>query len=376
MLPHRSRTGVAALFVLLALSSCGGGAASDSPPPALAGNEFGIAARPTNSTCRPPAQPMQPPVSLRATGCVDATAPTHPAPGLIPYGVASPLWSDGAAKQRFMALPEGARIHVVAAGAGGTTDEGHFDFPVGTVLMKSFLFAGKLIETRLFSKTRVDSWTGTSYAWNDEQSDATLVSQDGTTKSITNDGGKSQDWTFPSRSDCLLCHNDVVGFSLGLETRQLNILFDYPSHVRANQIATLEHIGVFDGPVRALPPLPDPGAGSDPATLDDRAHSYLHANCAICHRPGGNFPGIDMRYGVALADMKLCGLEVTKGTAGALPPEAARRLVPAHPEQSVTYTRMATVDTTVRMPQIATAVVDPVGTPLIAAWIKSIAACP
>ena len=76
------------------------------------GGPFGIAARPSKQTCIAPAKYDQPTALLSATGCFDPKDPKKPAPGLIPYDVNSPLWSDGADKQRFMALPDGALIHV------------------------------------------------------------------------------------------------------------------------------------------------------------------------------------------------------------------------------------------------------------------------
>jgi hypothetical protein len=372
-----------AVFAVLASAALGcqssDGAASDVPPDGSDG--FGLSSRPSNRTCKPPARYTDPPATLGATGCVDPHDPTRPAAGLIPYGVQSPLWSDGAAKERFLALPDGAKIHVKdcarepdrcqpAAEGGSTDDEGHFELPVGTVLMKNFLFGGKIFETRLFMRFTETRWVGYSYAWNADHTEAKVVGIDGMHADVANDSGASQGWAFPSRSDCLLCHNDVVGDSLGLETRQLNIDHRYPSGVTSNQIATLDHIGLFDAAVKPLAPYPDPAGGG---SLDERARSYLHANCAICHRPEGKFPGIDVRWGVALAAMGVCNQGSTKGTAGAAAP--AQRLVPGHPEQSTVYTRMATLEGDTRMPQVATAVVDPLGTPLIAEWIKSLSAC-
>jgi uncharacterized repeat protein (TIGR03806 family) len=378
--PTRASLVAAALLV----AACSSSAPEDPGPKA---GMPGMPGRPANATCKPPASYSQPAARLSATGCADPADPKKPAPGLIPYTVASPLWSDGATKQRFMALPDGQTIHVkdctrepgtckTKAEGGTPDDEGHFVFPTGTVLVKSFALAGKLVETRLFTKLREDRWIGYGYRWNEEQTDATIVPEDGAGVDLRNEAGQPQRWVFPSRNDCLLCHNDVVGFSLGPETRQLAVPFRYPSGVTENQLDALERIGVFDAPVKRLPPLPDPAAGDDPATADARARSYMHANCAICHRPQGNFPGIDMRFEVPLGAMGVCNLEPTKGTAEAGPPETAKRLAPGHPEQSTTYTRMTTLDGTVRMPQVATGVVDPLGTRLVSDWIKRITACP
>jgi hypothetical protein len=353
---------------------------------------FGLAARPSNATCKPPAKYLEPVMLLSATGCVDPQDPGKPAPGMIPYDVASPLWSDGASKERFMSIPDGTLIHVKdcmrepdtckpTAQGGTSDDDGHLGFPLGTVLMKNFLFQKKSFETRLFVKYRDDFWVGYSYIWNAQHTDATIAAEDGVTMPVMNDSGMMQSWYFPSRSDCLLCHNKSVGFSLGPETQMLNIDYAYPGGVKANQLATLEHIGMFDGPVKRIAPLPNPASGimgmvNDPATAVVRARSYMHANCAICHRPEGDYPDIDLRFGVDLKAMNLCNVDPNKGTLTITPPTRAKRLVPGNPQLSVTYLRTTTLDEKVRMPQIATSIVDPVGTRLISDWIKGITACP
>jgi hypothetical protein len=353
---------------------------------------FGLMTRPSNQTCKPPASAFSPAMLLTATGCVDAKDPTKPAPGLIPYTVASPLWSDAAAKNRFMAIPDGTVVHIKncttepdtckpAAEGGTTDDEGHFEFPTGTVLMKEFLFKGKRFETRLWAKMSDALWVGYSYAWNAQQTEATLVDETGSDKPVMNDAGMMQSWHYPSRSECTECHNAVVGFSLGPEVMNFNIAFKYPSGVTANQLDTLAHIGYFDAPVKKAPPLLDPRSGlmgtvDDPATLEARARSYLQANCAICHRPEGNFQGLDMRFGIDLKAMNLCDVEPIKGTDPIVPANKAKRLVPGHPELSVMWGRMSTTDPVRRMPQIATALPDPAGTLIISDWIKSITKCP
>jgi hypothetical protein len=348
------------------------------------GGPFGIAARVGPQTCKPPADATKPAMLLSATGCVDPQDPTRPAASLIPYDVNSPLWSDGADKQRFMAIPDGALIHVKdcsrepalckSAAEGGTTDdEGHFEFPVGTVLVKSFLFGGKFLETRLFVR-RADMWYGYSYQWNDAQTDATIVGEFGLNKPITN-AGKPQSWYFPSRSDCAECHNDTVGASLGLETIQLDRSYKYPSGQTADQLATLEHLGILDAPITRLPPLVDPRV-PDPTgmKLEPRVRSYLHANCAICHRPEGTYSAIDLRYGVSLADTNMCNVDPNKGDLGVM---GVKRLAPNDLAKSVILLRMKAPDkVSGRMPQLASSVLDPTGIDLVTSWIKSITKCP
>jgi hypothetical protein len=349
------------------------------------GGPFGLAARPPNQTCKPPPAVDKPIEKLSATGCVDPADPKKPAASLIPYDVISPLWSDGAAKQRFMAIPDGALIHVKDCTRtpneckpleeGGTApDDGHWELPVGSVLVKSFLFQNKFVETRLFVRFATE-WAGYSYQWNAAQTEATLVGEFGDNQPIVNNTGAMQNWYFPARADCMTCHHEAFGFSLGTETIQMNKTFAYPGGTTANQIATLEHIGMFDAPVRPLPSLVNPTANNQAQTLEARARSYLHANCAICHRPGGEYQAIDMRFTTALKDMSICNVMPDKGELGVV---GAMRLFPASPAKSVMTLRMLAKDKNAgRMPQIATSVIDTAGEKVVADWITQVVkTCP
>jgi uncharacterized repeat protein (TIGR03806 family) len=361
----------------------GSGGGADAGPDAYVrtmGGPFGLDKRPGPQTCKAPADPNMPAAKLSATGCADPMDIKKPAASLIPYDVNSPLWSDGAAKQRYMAVPDGAVIHVKdcmrepsACAMGGTTDDdGHWLMPVGTVLVKHFLFNGKFNETRLYIRF-ADKWVGYSYEWNAAQTEATLVDAAGATKMIMGAAGM-QSWYYPSREDCNTCHNETVGFTLGPETRQMNKAFMYGATM-ANQIATLEHIGLFDAPVRTmgLDPLPTPTTTGPATTLDARARSYIHANCAICHRPGGEYPAIDLRWSTALKDANICNVDPNKGDVGV---PTSKRFVPGMPGQSVLYLRMNTLNKLARMPQLATSVIDPLGTKLVSDWITATKTCP
>ena len=145
--------------------------------------------------------------------------------------------------------------------------------------------------------------------------------------------------------------------------------------VAANQIQTLEHIGLFDAPVRTtgLDALPLPTATGTPQTLEARTRSYMHANCAICHRPGGEYPAIDLRWSTALKDMNICNVDQNKGDVGV---PTSKRMVPGMPGQSTLYLRMNTLDKLARMPQLATSVIDTVGTKLVLDWITATKMCP
>lgn len=311
--------------------------------------------------------PSAPPVAdtfpqlLSQTGCVDAEDPTKPAAGLIPYDVNSPLWSDGAEKERFFAIPDGQTITITA--------DQDFDLPIGSVAMKTFSVGGKRIETRLFMRHDDGGWAGYTYEWNDAGTDANLLPA-GKAKAL----GGSAAWAYPSRTQCLQCHSLATGGTIGLETAQLNRDEVYVSTNRiSNQLATLDHIGMFATPLAQRPAdaprLSDP-AGKDP--LEARARSYLHANCAHCHRPMGGGQGtMDLRYAQALKDTVTCNADNTQGMVGS----ATKLVAPGSPDMSVLSLRFHATDSK-RMPPVAVSVTDPLGTQVIDDWISSLTACP
>lgn len=304
---------------------------------------------------------------LSQTGCFNPSDPKIPSEGLIPYSVNMPLWSDGAEKDRWMALPDGARIEI--------QEDGRWKFPVGTVLVKSFSLQDRLIETRLFMQHAQDEWSGYTYEWNDEQTEAFLVPSSGKTQFVA-----GQNWFFPGRNQCLRCHNAAAGHVLGLETPQMNRLFKYPSTgIESNQLLTLAHIGMFsnlskdDLDAAALPSFPLwQDALPPPEKLSASARAYLHANCAICHRPGGpGFGPEDFRYFVPLQDIGACDVPPTVEDLDLNDP---RLIKPGVPEESIVWARMNTAGPS-RMPPLASFHVDAAGTETIAEWIRSLDSC-
>jgi uncharacterized repeat protein (TIGR03806 family) len=349
---------------------------------------WGVETRPTGQTCVPPMTQKTQPTMLSATGCVDPADPKQPAATMIPYGVITPLWSDGAAKGRYFALPDGGVIHVKdctdsaapdcqdpQSGGGTYEDEGDWSFPVGTVFMKTFGFESRLVETRLLIKKSEFDWWGYSYHWNAEQTDAALWDDniDGYDEMVQGPDGMVN-WHYPSRAQCLQCHVTAAGVSLGPETSQLNYDFEYPNGVVGNQLETLEHIGIFEQAPPMRPAYPSPADTS--VALDERARSYLHINCGICHRPGGNFTDFDARFATPLADMLLCGEPAGKAVPEEYMLTDPLRLDPGHPESSVVSLRMHSLEPTFRMPQIGSRVVDATGTKAVDDWITSLTACP
>jgi len=297
---------------------------------------------------------------LSATGCVSSTDVKLPASGLIPYTPSAPFWSDSAAKARWIGLPDGQNITVGA--------DGDWDFPNGTVLMKNFRLADRLVETRLFMRHPDGVWAGYSYEWNAQQTDATLVR-----------GGKrveigGQTWIYPSEGQCMLCHTEAAGRSLGLETKQLAFNITYPQTGRdAHQLLTLNSINAVAPPI-ANPtdqvPYPNPAGSS--GTLGERARAYLHTNCAQCHRPGGpTTSNMDLRYATALANTNACDVGPGLGDLGIAD---ARLVAPGAAARSVLIERMKRRDT-LGMPPVGSAQVDTDGAALLTEWVNSLTSC-
>ena len=301
------------------------------------------------------------PQRLSQTGCVDPHDPSKPATGLIPYEVNSPLWSDGAEKQRYLAIPDGTTIAINA--------DGDWDLPVGSVAMKTFSVGGKRIETRLFMRHDDGGWAGYTYEWSGDGKDAALLPGN-----KLRPLGATASWAYPSRTQCMQCHSKAAGGTIGLETAQLNGDGVYPStNRRSNQLATLDHIGMFSTPLAQAPAdaprLADPES-KDP--LEARARSYLHANCSHCHRPMGGGQGtMDLRYAQALKDTGTCNADNTQGMVG----NATKLIAPSAPQNSILSLRLHATDSK-RMPPVAVSITDPLGTQVIDDWIKSLTACP
>lgn len=294
------------------------------------------------------------PAKLSQTGCFLATDPKTPSPSLLPYNVNSPLWSDGAEKARWMNLPANGKITVAA--------DGDFDLPNGTVLVKEFKVGGKRIETRLFVRHTDGSWAGYTYEWDDAETDALLLA-DGKQKDVPN-GAATQSWTYPSRAQCMTCHNSSAGSSLGLELAQLN---------RDTQLERWSQLGLFAAPLPAGYASPLPSPADDRLAPEIRARSYLHANCGFCHRPGGPGRGAaDFRFAQTFKDTHVCNTDPEAGDLGVA---GAKLFVPGDASKSLISLRAHALDQN-RMPPLASAVVDPLGTSMIDQWITSTKTCP
>ena len=252
------------------------------------------------------------PALLSQTTAYSNTAARTPHPGLIPFGVNSPLWTDGSLKSRYIGLPYDGTANSPKV---GFTTAGAWSFPNGTVFVKNFDLvvnkqtgAIRRLETRILVRLADGGIRGATYKWLAGEADAQRI--DSRTIEpidvIQSDGVTvvQQNWTYPGTSDCLTCHNAKSGMVLGVKTAQLNGDLTYPAPGRTdNQLHTWHELGMFDQPI-ADPPsqyahMVD--VNDTTATMENRVKSYQDANCSHCHRPPDSFgpsdgPLFDMRY--------------------------------------------------------------------------------
>ena len=308
------------------------------------------------------------PSTLSATGAFSDVRTLAPAPSLIPYTVNAPSWSDGAFKARWVALPPGGeKVRFEAAGEWG--------FPEGTVFVKHFELvdearpdARRRVETRLLIRGPAGMVHGVGYKWRADQSDADLVA-DGRTLPLAT-AGEPRNWHYPGPADCRQCHNAASGGVLGVNTRQLNREMTGLGRGSENQLLAWGRLGMFQAPVKAgdVPRLARLAGIDDSARgLEDRARSYLDANCASCHRPGGAATDLDARYDTPLPSQGLVGApsRINLGVDG------ARLIAPNDPSRSTVLARLETLEP-VKMPPLTHEAIDRRAVELLHEWVGSL----
>jgi glucose/arabinose dehydrogenase len=372
--------------------------------------------------------PSKFPRKLSESGLFADVAKHAMQPGAIPYSVNSPLWSDGALKERFLAIPhkEGVDMRI------GFTRKNGWNFPDETVLVKSFALettpgdpaSRRWIETRFLTRQQGE-WAGYSYLWNDEQTDAELVPAEGLDREYElrvprsrehPDGLKKQTWHYPSRTECMVCHSRAANWVLGLSELQMNRDHDYGG-TTDNQLRVVEHLGLLKlgyaddakaflkedlkqqglsdddadkqlkqinhkAGQRAVPEpqllaatparygsIPNPYDASAP--LESRVRSYLHANCAICHvEAGGGNAQMQLEYSTPLDKAGLVDVAPLHHKFGLTDPKI---IAPGAPERSTLLHRLKHRGAnTGQMPQLATNLVDDAAVKLVEEWIKSL----
>lgn len=325
-------------------------------------------------------QPVaDPPQLLSQTGAFTNLASLAPAAGLLPYEVNSPLWSDGAEKRRWIAIPNDGS-HDSLSEQVTYADNGAWSFPIGTVLVKHFALPVdernpsivKPLETRFFVHGSDGVYYGVTYKWNEQGTDAELLTE-GASRDLTviqADGStRTQHWDFPSRSDCRTCHTEGADNVLGVRSFQVARDMDYPlTGRRANQLETWNSLGIFGSSFGGRNPLTVPAAVDprDPhASLDLRVKSYLAANCSHCHQPSGVSANFNASFEIPLASQGLIGGLINRPIHG---PDD-RVVIPNNIPDSVMHSRVSVVGAN-QMPPIGKNMVDDKAVALITDWIK------
>ena len=329
------------------------------------------------------------PRQLSETGLFTSTRDHTPAPGVLPYEVLAPQWTDGSTKQRFVALPGNAVIEFEAVRFPYRGGRDGWKFPDGTVLVETHTLAmdtsdprsGRRLETRILHQERIPGsesngdqyWRGYTYVWNDEQTDAVLLENPrGLDRTFmikdrsAASGRRQQTWHFPGRTECMVCHTMAAKYVLGLQTLQVNRALENESD--GSQLSHFQSLGLFAAalpkPPEALPSLVDYRDATRP--LHDRARSYLHANCAHCHRNGGG--GNAEFFVMASIELRATQMVDVPPKHGSFYIPQARIVSEHDPFRSLIYYRMATLGSG-RMPRLGSRVVDQQGLDLIYEWI-------
>ena len=298
----------------------------------------------------------------------------NPVAGVIPYDVSAQLFSDYALKSRFIVLPQGQQL--------GYQNNGTFDFPQESVLIKTFYYPAdfqkpeiniQLIETRLLIHTP-EGWMGFPYVWNTAQTEAYLeIAGERLDVSFVNPIGQTINFEYsvPNFNQCKGCHvyqNKME--PIGLKVRLLNHNFDYDDG-KMNQLDKWETLGMISGlpSVSPLPQTPDYN-DFESGSIEERARALIDINCAHCHRVGA--PGETSGLFLNIEETNPTQLGVHK------PPVAAGRgsgdldytIVPGQPDKSIMVYRMESTDPGIMMPELGRKLVHKEGVELVKKWIK------
>ena len=213
------------------------------------------------------------PQHLGDTGLYVAGSLSQVSPDVLPFSPQYPLWSDGAAKRRWIWLPPSTSIDASAADA--------WEFPVGTRLWKEFAHGDRL-ETRYLERGADGKWRFGSYVWSADGKDAVLAPARGV-RELPAPNAPGARYTIPSEDDCRACHEGapvpVLGFSVLQLSPDRDPLAPHAERVAgAVDLKSLNARGLLRNLRADLLARPPRIAASSPA--ERAALGYLHGNCA------------------------------------------------------------------------------------------------
>ena len=312
------------------------------------------------------------------------------ADGVVPYELATPLFSDYALKKRALLLPEGTSFAYTGA------DE-VFEMPLGTRILKSFLYPADLrapeenlrvVETRVLTLEE-DGWEAEPWVWNADSTDASFAPS-GATEEIEVIGLDGEplviQYLVPQKNQCIDCHELVIEeertiVPIGPKARHLNRGYDHGAG-EVNQLEHLAELGWLTGlpELAEVPRATDARAlegvavsALDAETLDAAARDYLDINCAHCHNPRAS-EGVSSQLFLDRATTEPFDLGVCKrpGSAGGGTGGLTFDIVPGEHTQSILWYRMDTEVLGEMMPDLGRSVRHDYGVELVAAWINGL----
>ena len=296
-----------------------------------------------------------------------------PAEGVIPYHLATPLFTDFAEKYRF--------VHVPAGQAATYHPDEAFDFPVGTALIKTFAFPAdlrvpdrdvRLIETRVLVRQE-NGWQAWAYLWNADQTEAELkIAGAKVDIAVTGRDGAPLSFTYavPNKNQCKGCHalNGEVA-PLGPKARNLNVEHPYATGAE-NQLAHWAAAGILSGSPQPADAPSVPVWGDTAAPTEARARAWLDTNCAHCHRregPASN-SGLYLTWGEN--DPVAIGVGKRPVAAGRGSGDRLFDIDPGHPDNSILLYRVESTEPGVMMPEIGRTQTDPEAVALLRKWVE------
>lgn len=296
--------------------------------------------------------------------------------GVLPYDLISNLFTDYAKKNRYVWMPEGSS-------ATYTADGQILDFPVGTVLIKTFYYDNvqpsgerRIMETRLLVKME-EQWEFGEYVWNDEQTEAELdLVGSFTPVSFIDDNGITRDvnYRLPSiqGGECLVCHKkNALPVPIGPKPQNLNQLMDYDTGTM-HQLDKWQDMGYLDNSVPADEDILTVVDWKDESMdLQMRVRSYIDINCGHCHAGNSHCDYRPMRFAYEeTADPVNLGICVEPDED--LGASQSHIVSAGNIARSMLYYRFSATDEAVRMPLLGRSIRHDEAIAMIEEWIESL----
>jgi uncharacterized repeat protein (TIGR03806 family) len=345
----------------------------------------------------------------------------------VPFALNTKLFSDYSVKYRVLYVPSGESATYQVGSP--TSPNTAIQFPVGTIIAKTFAFANEgsnkltSVETRLLIKRensrRIKRWDGLPYIWGEEDGKRVArltlgggissVSWDTTdVDSGVKHTGSTSKYQIPNANQCLSCHAnedaDTGSAPIGPKVRFLNRPYksesSLPTQQGAHEVLGKNQIqywcdkGLMGGcptdlgvnpatqiaaNAERVPAYNKPGdsgfAANSAQDVEARARAWLEVNCQHCHNSRGfaantgmyldSLNPVDQRYGI-------CKKPTATGQEG-----NGGRTYDIHPgnvADSIMPFRIGPEATSpaARMPPLARSVVDVEGHALIEKWIRDV----